>query len=322
MNLNQLLAQMQKTPTFFYNYSVVCFQGNQNYPLLFFSLLCTRLKTFEDRTIEIIDLAEEDSARVQSKLQTSFLGLKVFYWFKNISDLDEKKRKFWLGYFQSYAGPHTLAFFVLDQTTLFSHKDHCAITMPDTIDQTAAVQVFSFFTQGSATVPWAPMTARLFKKHEAIPLDTACLLMHYMRLVGSNPDLFLTQWLDKILTPERSLFTLSTYFFAKKSQPFFQQWATISHDYPDVFWTSYWSEQLWRASYFITLMESKQLAEAKKVGARLPFSFIQRDWKLHTPAQLRAAHHALYTIDCAVKNGGSSGALDLLYSKFFSHQSV
>ena len=100
--------------------------------------------------------------------------------------------------------------------------------------------------------------------------------MHYAKVLGANTDYFISAWLEKIITPERSLFTLSTYFFAKKAQLFFAEWKNIFGQYSEQFWIAFWSEQLWRAHHYVDYSKAKQFALAKKIGYRLPFTFMQR----------------------------------------------
>jgi hypothetical protein len=126
------------------------------------------------------------------------------------------------------------------------------------------------------------------------------------------------EWFNKIIAADVSLFTLSTYFFAKKSKQFFQLLAHIGPQYSEIFWVSYWSEAVWKAHYYIAFTKAKQFSEAKKISTRLPFNFIQRDWKLHSPESLKKAHQHLYEIDFSLKNGGSQGMLDLFYSRYFA----
>jgi hypothetical protein len=197
------------------------------------------------------------------------------------------------------------------------HKQSIAITIPAALDQKQLTCLIAIF--GNDTVLLKNVT-RICKGRDGISLDHACILMHYARLLGANTDQFVHQWLDKILMPERSLFTLSTHFFAKKPKVFFELLGHIGGEYPEIFWVSYWSESLWRAHYYVALNQTKQFGEAKKMSNRLPFSFIQRDWKLHSPSALKKAHQQLYEIDFALKNGASEGMLDLFYSKFFSAQ--
>jgi hypothetical protein len=63
-------------------------------------------------------------------------------------------------------------------------------------------------------------------------------------------------------------------------------------------------------------MERREMVEAKKVGFRLPFSFMQRDWKKTSVHELIQAHDCIYALDYGLKNGGEFW-MELFYTKFF-----
>src|ERR1700722_4791504 len=144
MNLEQFLIQAKK-PESILSQHVICFKDNeQEYPLLFFSLLGKQLKQI-DINVETINLVSESDALIQSKLQTSFLGQKVFYWMKNFEDLDEKKRKLWIAFGQNYQGPNVIGFFISNQTPVLFKNDHLVIDLASAIDQRTFTQCLSFF---------------------------------------------------------------------------------------------------------------------------------------------------------------------------------
>lgn len=302
------------TPTSLSQYSVISFQGS-SYPLLFFSLLCTRLKE-RGIAMEIIDCRENELFLLESKFQTSFLGNQLFFWLKDIGQLNDRTRKWLFKFIAEYQGPHTIAFFASADVALVLGKQSISIDIPEQIDQKVLASLGTLLgRQGAVT---GQVLARMCKGREGITVDSACVLMHYAQLLGANMELFVTQWLDKVITPERSLFTLGTHFFAKKPKLFFELLAHVGPQYSDVFWVSFWSESIWRAHHYVMLTKSKQFGEAKKISNRLPFTFIQRDWKLHTAHNLKIAHQHLYEIDFALKNGASEGVLDAFYTKFFN----
>jgi hypothetical protein len=125
-----------------------------------------------------------------------------------------------------------------------------------------------------------------------------------------------------IIAPKSSLFTLSTYFFAKDARLFFPLWVRISHEYSPQFWVVYWAEQLWRAHGFLQLHKKNKKDDAKKIAFRLPFGFIQREWRNYSVRELRNAHAMMYEIDFRLKNGSDDYILDFFFSKFFTNQFV
>jgi hypothetical protein len=81
-------------------------------------------------------------------------------------------------------------------------------------------------------------------------------------------------------------------------------WNAIVDDYQAAFWMSYWSDQVWRAALFVTYMSQKDMAKAKEIQAKLPFSFTKTDWQKHSYHSLTHLHQELATIDFSLKNGG------------------
>ena len=314
MNLGQFLSK-DNIARVYSNKGLLCFYGKTEYPLLFFSNFFAQLKRLYSGMVATIDLTTEDPVAVRARLEMSFLGMHYFYWLKNLSELNEQTKQTWLTYLATYSGPHGVAFFVQDADELAPIKKRgTVVEFPEFVDVSLFLQLSIFFTgetpkKGSSIID-------LVKKNKISSLDTACLLLDCGRLVGNQKDSFTDHWLSSIIVPEKSLFTLSQYFFAKNPKEFFLQWSLVMHDYSEVFWISFWSDQVWRAYCFALLNRNKQFAEAKKMGFRLPFSFIQREWKHYSLDELHRAHQWVYDLDFTIKNGGDPFSLDLFYSKF------
>jgi hypothetical protein len=296
---------------FFEKNKVLGFQGKE-YPLLFFSLTFQRIEKIHTISVQKIVLHEVDQAAIKSQLSMSFLGQVQVYWFGNLAELDAKKKNAWLSYLTTYTGPHILLFFI-DEV---SDKQSTIIDMPLIVDEKMYDVVHNFLKP--ELVPQKKFSKKLFSSVEKVTLDTACLLLEYQAVVGLGADEFLDEWLEKLVPSEKSLFTLSQYFFAKSSKDFLNLWQEMRTVYPEVFWISFWSEQLWRAHYVVKFYQEKKIAEAKKISYRLPFSFIQKDWKKSNTTELRNAHQFIYDLDYKIKNGFSDIGLDLFYTKFFS----
>ncbi len=281
--------------------SVFCFVGKK-YPALFFYHLRQVYKNKEyvmqslDCEIILVDGA------YKSHLEMSFLGSNYFYWLANFSELETKQQSLLQSYFEQYEGPHTLHFF----SDKPSSSKMPTIELPQDIDFELFVQLFSLFFPEQVNKIKSPAILSFFKKYKIIALENACLLMNYALVLGSKIDYSVEELFDALIVPEKSLFTLSSYFFAKQDREFFKLWHTIKDDYGEVFWTTYWSEQLFRAYCFVELMQKKDFAQAKKSAFRLPFSFVQKDWRTINLTELKNAHHQITTIDWHIKNGISS----------------
>jgi hypothetical protein len=314
MNIFSFVDQASK-PDFFENRSVICFRGTTPpSPMFFFSFL---IKEFKDKSpirVESLDLQDQDEATVKARLATSFLGSQTIYWLRDFDALDEKSFAAWKHYVSTYNGPNVILFFTTRDAPL--RAQDLLVEVPCTIQKAAFVQMLEREKRGTAA-HYAPIITELFTRVDSVSLDQAYALVRYINLVGTSQQEFITTWLDVLVIPEKSLFDLSTLFFAKDSKKFFIQWQKSADEYPAVFWATFWSEQIWRAYNFVLLSKQQQFALAKRVGFRLPFSFMQRDWKKHTPQELRDAHNFIYSVDFNLKNGCDDVALDLFYSKYF-----
>lgn len=304
-------------PNFFEKYRIVCFSGQKDfYPLLFFSLFFKQQK-LNGLAVDTVQL-EEDSASVMAKLSTSFLGNSSFYWLKNIAELKPKKSKSLLLFLEEYAGQNRIAFF-MDETIAYTAQDvDLMVDIPSNIDEMTFFQLATVLGKPLPVYHKENVKKLFHKMRHTVSLDISCMLLRYLTVSGKNTTALLAGGLDHILAPEYSLNTLSKYFFSKDSRSFFKLWGYMADNYSPQFWIAFWSEQLWRAYNLIVLLRNRQFSEAKKISFRLPYAFVQGDWRKFDLKKLQDAHHFLYLIDCSLKNGGDNFALDLFYSQIFA----
>ncbi len=312
MQFKEFLTKIS-SPDFLTSSHAICFTS-VSYPSLFFSTLFDWLKAQEQVQIQSIRPHDHDFVSCSATLSTTFLGMSSVYWLGNVDEIDAAHKKKIVPFLANYAGPHTVIYFVPQES---APDSGVVITLPDVVDKNLFVHLFTLLHGKTAAQRAAPAITALFARVAKLQLDTACMLLRYIVLVGGNSAEFIEGWLDALVVPDQSLFTLSQYFFSKNSKEFFTYWARIGKEYSEVFWVTFWSEQLWRASHVVALMQRNQVSDAKAIAYRLPFSLLQRDWKKLTAQELRSAHDEIYSIDCSIKNGGNAHMLDLLYSKFF-----
>lgn len=298
--------------------SVIFFRA-QEYPIVFscqfFSLL--RKKNFFVESLDCNALALND---LFARLHMSFLGLASIFWLKELESCDAKKRQQIFQYLQSYGGPAQIIGFFTSESSLKETPSLLMVDIPEKIEGDTFEVLLAFFEKNVAQKNNL-LKKIVFHQSSSVALDSACVLMHYGQVIGKDTQLFASQWLDRIIVSEKSLFTLSQAFFAKDKAAFMKQWQSISDNYNMPFWIVFWGEQLFRASYFIWYQEQKQFAQARKMGFRLPFSFLQRDWKKIHREELKNAHQFLYDLDFDLKNNAHERTnLDLFFSKFFLNQ--
>ncbi|MFC1841635.1 hypothetical protein ACFLYA_01055 [Candidatus Dependentiae bacterium] len=328
MNLIEFIDKIKtpQNPSLFDQHYIFHFrlQGGQ-YPLLFFSFLMKKLKQIIPFDIETIHLDTEKESIAKSKIATTFLGQKKLYWLENISDLKSKDRSKWVKTLQPYCGPNIVAFFS-DTDVKLGAKKAIVVDLDPFVDQKTFLKLSEFcselLTKSFAKIfsTSTGLRAGPLSKNKKLTLDMFCMLMRYTFLVGKNHKEFIDTWLNKIIEPEKSLFTLSQYFFDRNAQKFFALWLNIKDDYQEQFWITFWSEQTWRACNVVQLIQAKKVADARRVSFRLPFSFMQRSWRNFNTVELKNAHDFLYKIDYSLKNGGDPFSLDLFYAKFLNRQ--
>ncbi len=294
----------------------IVFHGKE-YPALFLTALFHALK--QRYPLVTIDAESCTLSAMKAQLSMSFLGNTYLYALKNISLLDAASKKEWHAFLGDYQGPHTILFFTTTaaaSTFQSSGHERILVELPDKVERDLYRDLYTFFY---AAEPDQYFLDKLFAHHPALSLDEACRIMSYQRAVGRKCDLFFKQWFGRLVVPHQSFYTLSQYFFALKPKDFLAQWKACKGDLPDEFWLAYWAEQLWQATLFVLRARSHGIAEAKKGAQKLPFSFINKDWQLHTSASLTRAHTALAQLDYQLKNGGSHG-LELWYHRFLAHK--
>ncbi len=311
MELQTFLSNNDNTSKFD-GKSVICLTASK-YPLLFCQQFVRYLASACDREIVSSEIGVDNYAAVMASLQSTFLGQRSWYWLRSDDGLSSKAYQAWREYLLSYCGPNKLIFFTCKPIKK-APSSWCIICLPDQVERS----IFPLISQ-IAGIKRTIIDSDLYKNQKSISLDTAVLLTQYGTLAGNNWKQFCNQWLSELVLPETSLFVLSQALFGRRVKLFFTQWKQLVHSYAPQFWIAFWSEQLWRAYCYVRLQKAGKYADAKKIGYRLPFSFLNRDWRNYSLRELCEAHHFLYGVDFHLKNGGNEVGLDLFYAKFFQN---
>lgn len=298
--------------------AAIFFIVDTDYPILFFSQMFEKLLPVIGpiRSLNLSD--HENSQSVRASCESSFLGSKSYYWCKHLNALDAKKRALWLEYFRHYQGPNCILVCV-NQVPVGLEKQVAQVAIQD-LSGTSDVQQMLAWAGVNDLKLRCFIAAELCKRSKKISLDTICLIARYAQLAGIESSSIIPRMLDTTIMPEKSLFTLSGFLLAHNAQQFFCAWASVAADFPEIFWISYWSDVCWRAYHFAQLMQAGKIAEAKQLGTRLPFSFLQRDWKAVNMSLLKDAIISLYSIDRDLKNGAGNGyaMLELIFLRLLS----
>lgn len=294
---------------------VVCPEDNP--PILFMASIVSYVKE-KGLMLETIDVTDLELNQLFSRLETSFLGMRMSYVVRGLENKEKKVRQQLLTYLSNYHGPHSIVFLCNKIDLPFFSKNKNLVELPEAVTSDMVLPLLTLFKKNSSPA-FAKHINRVISQQEELSLDQVYMLISYMQVIGKTDEY--GQIIDRVVETEHSLFTLAQHFFAKNSNEFYQLWAQVHQIYPLTFWTVYWSEQLWRAYYVHYYLSKGQPVQAKSISTRLPFSFMQRDWKKSSLKELQAAHQCIYSLDNAYKNNSEADAgLEIFYNKFFLNQ--
>ena len=280
----------------------------------FCSILFKRVATFIGQRLESVDCQTCSLEEVLARCGTSFLGQFKFYAIKNAESFSAGELDTIEDYFFRYRGSHTIGY-ISERAPEGAQESVLVIDVHETKVTEQLYRSLYFFLSGKHADRY--FCSMIFKHFKQISLDRACLLMSYQELLGQRSELFFERWLERLWQPEHSLFTLSKLFFAKDVPSFLMSWSRMVQLYPEEFWITYWSEQLWQALLFVYSMNSG--IKTAPQSYRLPFSFVQQDWRNYSDQELSRAQAFLYTVDHRFKQGMANGGIDLFCVKFLTH---
>lgn len=317
MDFLLFLREINKTPILHDVHIASIYKESIEHSSIFLNQLSYYLKTSLSSNLIFLNINEQSLPDLRTKLDVSFLGNRLIYCIKNFYLLETNEKKIWQTYFQAYQGPHCIIYFD-NQLPVYTQSDNkIIINLPDHILQETYLTLYQVFFNSPCD---SVFVKKLFKQQSKVSLDQLITIMRYQVGLGRKFDDFFLTWFNKIVIPEKSFFNLSTALFAQDKKLFFEYWGQYKLAYAEEFWITYWSEQLWQAINFISKINSS-ISDAKKSVNRLPFSFINKDWKRYNLKFLISAHNDLYQIDYNLKNGldGQFG-LEYWYHRFLLHK--
>lgn len=319
MHIHSFMQRVLSRVACLNDHAAYCITGENEYPHFFFKRLFTFIKK-NGLSFETIDVSSIDGNIIQSHLQTTFLGLPMLFCLSQLSDV---KTTEFTSFLSTYTGPHHLIFFlpidIIKQR--YAKNKWQVITIPDTISRSDMQSFYPLFADEMQQTIFDTYIHKLYERYGSLSLEKICHLLSYAGLIGTkSSDHFLSTIGDRVIGSTHSLFMLAQDFFAHKTASFFKRWRAIEEYYPDQFWMSYWSNQLFRASLFVQCMRNKDQVNAKTLGARqLPFSFIERDWRRYqNNTKLIDAHQHLTRLDAQLKTTGYPYLFDIFFARFFA----
>lgn len=281
--------------------NTVLFFVAEQYPLLFITKFLARLARACALPKVTLNVEEISAADLSAQLRMSFLGQQRLFWLGDCSTLSAKTWASVQAMLKRYSGPHM----VVGCYTKDVPETFC-VTLPPAIDiKTCSVLSAVFADDADRAVLFIK---QVLKTTTVLTLDQAVRVAEYGLLAGAGREAFIVEWLPRIVPEQASLFDLSAALLARDARKFLKQWHVVRGRYPAQFWVAYFSEQLFRAYSYA---QAKQGGlDARSLGFRLPFSFVQRDWRQSDTAFLCAAHKRITQLDWQLKNGSDERTLD------------
>jgi|SaaInlLV_10m_DNA_2_1039722.scaffolds.fasta_scaffold00047_42 hypothetical protein len=301
-----------KEQTFWDSAPVICFKS-ESYPLLFF---CEFIKLLKRKNIILIDQLKDLNTNI---LYQSFLGQRKTYWLGNaLEQIKLKERRNYEKFLENYSGPNTICLFVTDDYKFSSSmkKNIKVIDFEQRVDQKKVVEMAELFEVKNVKQK-ITLVRHIFQNGGAISFDDACFLIRYFEVTNVPLMKVLINETDVFGKVSGSLYSLSQYFFSKQEKQFFSLWSSMSINYPETFWVSYWIDQLWRAYYVVKFLHQNKINEAKRISFKLPFSFLNSSWRNCSLKELINACGFVYNIDYALKRGSTFYSLDLFFCNYF-----
>lgn len=292
---------------------IIVVQVPKEFPILWNGLLIQHWRS-KSITPSLIDLAQISISEFKLQLaQQGFLSQNTLFMVRGFDEISPTAQADLREYIAVYDQTNLLLYtsqeLHINHSSVAYYSVSTIISLADFKRLASSVGLHNFLFDRMSIV--------LQQKKINVTVDTASLLLHYTKVLSNQTfDLFMEQWFDQLVHPEESLFNMSTSFFARDKE-FFAQWVRVCWHYNSAFWIVFWSDQIWRAALYCRYKQAGNHAEAKKVSVRLPFSFINRDWRKYTFTELQKMHHALFEVDQALKNGIHATALDTWLSRFF-----
>jgi len=310
MDLSTFLSKVIADRALPCQHPVLSFYGLEESPTIFFAALRAYLRPY---VIEKLDLSQTGFEQCAPRLYTTFLGNRQTYWLGDTTLLVPHDRDRIVRLVSTYTGPHIVLLF---SGQVCSVPQNHGIVIPESVDKTLYMQLATLYQLSPEQAE--KMSAYDNQKMLRKSVQATCQFLQYIVVMGRIEHHDLHELMRLYSEAETSLFKLSQAFFEKKEQAFFRLWATVYTRYTPQFWIAFWSEQIWRAVSYVSLMRAGNVTEAKSIGYRLPFALLQHGWKSINSDELKKAHTFLGDLEYDLKNGGNEHYLDLVYLKYFT----
>lgn len=296
---------------------ITCFTGN-SYPYMFMRKMLLKIEA--DQYLPVpksrMQFSIQEPKALLPLIQQTVLGQAFFFW---LGDLDEiftaKHREALLSGLAGYTGENRIAFFMEEIPQKYPLP---SIQIPATITIQDGLELTRLFAPKIFENPHKKaLVIKLLEQNQELPLNLFMLILDSLDLIHIRHLNDFTEYLTPMLPLNSELSKLSQAFF-KRDLSFFKLWSSLSNEYPPIFWLAFWTDQWWRAFHLVTFAQQKNIIQAKKIGFKLPYSFIARDWQSYQAEYFQKLLSQLYEIDYKLKRGHSFCFFDFLYAQHFN----
>lgn len=311
MSIKDFLTKLETQDTCL---PVTCFTG-KFFCASFLSTLVSHFAQTYQLDLTTIDAETITESELSAHLSMQGFGRRKLVWCGDLDAYSDSVSHLIKEMSVEYTGPACLVFFATTAPKGVKSVVSLDEEIDSTLFRTLLATVYDVSLPTSFELP--SLHAGVGVREATLTFDDAMMLAQYAVLGEMSwRSVSQARWFERLAENNRSLFTLTQYFFAKQSAQFVTFWRQVSEQYPPEFWTVFWMDVIWQAWGHLVRMQQRAETTDRKLSSKLPFSFVQRDWKRFKSQDFVRLHHKLYSVDFALKNGLGTYGLDLALISF------
>jgi len=275
------------------------------------SLFWYQLRHAHEHRVLTLPSTHQEYAAWAAELSQSFLGQTQVYWLASMTGYTKssKVREQVQSFLRTYQGPHAVWGVCTQEVAAdYSGAKKQVVSPLISVQDMGEVSGLLGYVRSAKVLE----ALSLFGPRDMVSLDTVTQVLWHADYVPMKERAQTAHFLQSLLPQEAALSHLAELFFKRKKEAFFAAWQRCSAQYGDMFWISFWAEQLWRAYWVCFYMKRGQQTRAKGMAFRLPASFFLQEWRQHTPEGLLAWYEAVAFFDASLKKGSVRTISDLL----------
>lgn len=246
-------------------------------------------------------------------LDQAFLGEKGRYitFCSQAVNVSSSLKKQLYAYLTHYNGPHNVYLIVSqdDMSLLPASLMRRALLFEEVL-QFSDLSLLANVFQYHHAVKISNWLIRHYHGVSFTPAQALCLLDHLEYMPVKNIQAFM-KYLPALLPEHASLVEVADAWFAGDKKRFYTFFQDIFHEYPEMFWIKFWSEQLWRAWWVTYFVRKREFSLARKMNFRLPGKFFHVYVHKMKLESLENAFSKLTLLDSRIKEGSSWSIYDV-----------